>query len=113
MYLSYTEYQAMGGILDDTTFTSLEFRARKQIDKHTFGRLKELDNQVEAVKRCIFDLIDKYNTFKGDLKSESVDGWSKTYLETTEQIDTLNEIIEDYLATEKLEDGTPYLYRGL
>lgn len=117
MYLTFTEYETMGGKLEKTAFTSLEFKARKLIDKHTFGRLKELDNQVEAVKRCVYDLVgkyDKYNTsLEGNLKAESVDGWSKTYQSTNEQLEALDELVDSYLSEEQLDDGTPYLYRGV
>lgn len=113
MYLTFTEYQDMGGKLDDTAFTSLELKSRKLIDKYTMNRLVDLETHNETVKGLMFSLIDKYNSFTSDLKSESVDGWSKTYLDKTEQKTALNDLIEQYLVNETLEDGTPYLYRGV
>ena len=38
-YLTYQEYKALGGTLDEMPFNLLEFNARKKIDERTFGRL--------------------------------------------------------------------------
>ena len=41
MYLTYDEYNTLGGqALEETAFNQLEFEARTQIDWWTFGRLK-------------------------------------------------------------------------
>ncbi len=57
MYLTYEEYQNMGGTLDDTTFADLEFEARAKIDWWTFNRLKNEESYPEEVKRCVYKLI--------------------------------------------------------
>ena len=38
-YLTYNEYKALGGRLDQTPFNILEFEARRKIDERTFERL--------------------------------------------------------------------------
>lgn len=58
MYLTYAEYQSMGGTLDETTFNDFEFQARAQIDWYTFNRLQKESVLPEAVKRCEYHLID-------------------------------------------------------
>ena len=123
-YLTYAEYQDLGGTLNEVPFNILEFQARKEVDKYTFGRLKNLDEQVEEVKLCVFNLINNLEGYNKDLTknktiaSENTDGYSITY--KTLSSDDINDknseiknIIETYLSSCQLKDGTPYLYRGL
>ena len=56
-YLTYVEYKALGGTLAETPFKILEFEARQNVDKYTFGRLKELETQNQEVKLCIYKLL--------------------------------------------------------
>lgn len=113
MYLTYEEYEELGGTLTKTAFKPLEFESRKKIDVLTFGRLIGLEEQREEVKMCIFKLVGIINDNNALLKSESVDGYSVTYLEQEELQQTQNKIIEEYLSECYLDDGTPYLYRGI
>ena len=57
MYLTYEEYQDMGGTLDETAFTDFEFHARVKVDWYTFNRLQRETEFPEAVKRCMYQLI--------------------------------------------------------
>ena len=122
-YLTYEEYQALGGTLTETPFNLLEFEARQNVDKYTFGRLKELEEQNQEVKLCIFKLIGLINSYSGyevqnkTVSSESTDGYSISYgTPTTEFTKAKNSEIEgvvrEYLVDCKLEDGTPYMYCG-
>ena len=122
-YLTYTEYQGLGGTLDQTSFKLLEFEARQIIDKYTFGRLKELDTQNQEVKLCVYKLITLGNSYKASesqnkgVASENTDGYSISYTQTTnDTILAKNEeyknVVRDYLVDCKLDDGTPYLYCG-
>ena len=92
-YLTYEEYQELGGTLEETPFNLLEFSCRKQIDENTQSRLKNLDTSSipNEVKLCMFNLIncvDKYSetidNSKGDIESESVDGYSVKYINSTQ-----------------------------
>ena len=123
-YLSYEEYRSLGGTLDLTPFNLLEFEARKEIDKYTFGRLISLENQVKEVKICVFNLIKSLEGYNSDISrnknisSESTDGYSVSYgtntAETTKAKETeIKNIINTYLSNLYLENGTPYLYRGV
>ncbi len=110
-YLTYEEYQSLGGSLDLTPFNLLEFKARKQIDKRTQNRLKDVDSIPNEVKFCMFDLIieiDKYaqtiQETSGNLASESIDGYSVSYITAanikeiiTSKEKELNSIIDDEL----------------
>lgn len=130
-YLTYNEYQSLGGTLEETPFNLLEFKARMYVDKYTFGRLKELENQSQETKLCINELINELKTYSNDeivdnnstnknIASESIDGYSISYannLSSTTQVEqgkeiAIQNIINTYLATSTLDNGTPYLYRG-
>ena len=50
-YLTYSEYKVLGGQLDQTPFNLLEYDVRKEIDKQTLGRLVNLEEQREEVKK--------------------------------------------------------------
>lgn len=116
-YLTYDEYKAMGGLLDQTPFNLLEFEARKEVDKYTFNRLVNLETQNQEVKLCIYALIEQINSNKANLNgvaSESTDGYSISYTSqnNSEISQKTRKTIETYLINCKLADGTPYLYRG-
>lgn len=123
-YLTYEEYRSLGGTLDLPSFNLLEFEARQNIDKYTYGRLKELDKQIQDTKMCDYKLItmvesyNKQETQNKGVSSESTDGYSVSYLAPSTNIteaknSEIKGIIEEYLIDCKLDDGTPYLYRGI
>jgi hypothetical protein len=111
-YLTHAEYKALGGKLSESAFDLLEFEARKEVDRLTFGRLISLPTQIEEVKLCVFKLIGVINENKSTIKSESVDGYNITMLDKKELEKVITRTIESYLSECYLEDGTPYLYRG-
>ena len=122
-YLTYEEYQELGGTLDETPFNIAELKARKKIDRSTFGRLQDLEEQSVEVKTCMYELInieESYSNYKTRDKSiagESTDGYSVSYSSangdtTKSQKDEEKEVIQTTLAECRLEDGTPYLYCG-
>ena len=123
-YLTYAEYKGLGGTLPETPFNILELEAQKNIDKYTFGRLQDLEEQINEVKVCDFKLIEMLNTYSfydnqnKSISSENTDGYSISYAQATEnvskaKINEIKSIIKTYLAECKLEDGTPYLYCGV
>lgn len=61
MYLSFSDYQNMGGTLDETAFTDLEFDAESTVNWYTFNRLKRPEwadaLNSEELKRCMYQLI--------------------------------------------------------
>jgi len=123
-YLTYTEYKALGGTLDLTPFNLLEFEARQNVDKYTFGRLKEIEKQNEEVKMCIFKLINLINSYsvyetqKKGIASESTDGYSISYSVpssdfTKAKSNEIKGIVKEYLVDCKLDNGIPYMYCGV
>lgn len=58
MYLSYEDYQEMGGTLDETTFNSFEYEAETVVNWYTFNRLKGEETYPEELARCMYRLIE-------------------------------------------------------
>ena len=123
-YLTYQEYKSLGGTLNEAPFNILEFEAQKEIDKYTFGRLKNLQTQIDEVRICDFKLIELLNTYSYNenqnksVASENTDGYSVTYNQATEDTSKaknseIKNIIKTYLSECKLDNGTPYLYIGV
>ena len=123
-YLTYEEYTELGGSLDETPFNVLELEAQQLINKYTFGRLIDLQQQRTEVKICCFKLVNMLNTYNSydnqnkSISSENTDGYSISYNQATEnvskaKISDIRYIIQTQLAECSLEDGTPYLYCGV
>lgn len=134
MYLTYEEYQSMGGTLDLATFDDLEFEAEATVNWHTFNRLKNDTNIPYEVKRLIkylvtlasnkikaISLADTSDSESGGgiIKSQSNDGVSITY-----EVPSAKEILDNikaesenaigkYLQGVTNEAGRKLLYRGL
>jgi hypothetical protein len=122
-YLNYEEYVDLGGTLEGTPFDILEMEAQLNIDNYTFGRLKNLKNQVNEVKLCIYSIMTTLQSYADNkianknIASETTDGYTVSYTGITTELTKaqkkeIKNIIETYLGECKLEDGTPYLYLG-
>ena len=121
-YLTYQEYQLLGGTLEEMPFNLLEFDARKRIDKRTFGRLVDREQEYQDVKLCVYDMIttlnsySSYDTQNKAISSESTDGYSISYGTPQKSIteaknSELEDIIDTYLSN-LIVDDVPVLYRG-
>ena len=82
-YLTYEEYQSLGGSLDTMPFNLTEFEARKRIDERTQNRLKDIDEIPNEVKLCIFNMINTIQTYASEqnknVSSEHVGEYSVSY----------------------------------
>ena len=89
-YLTYNEYKALGGTLDQTPFNLLEFEARKRIDLRTQNRLKNEETIPQEVKLCIYNLINTLITYENNenrnIQSEKVGEYSVNFGENIKQI---------------------------
>ena len=141
MYLTYEEYQAMGGTLSTTDFDFYGYEAESYIDWYTFNRLHNEEwrtpDIMEAVKRLEFYLIRLIQTRLdalgvgsgtatsqggyGDalLAGQSNDGVSVQYnhLAAHDAIKSLSDEIRDVIQRRLRgvvnELGRKLLYRGL
>lgn len=135
MYLTYSDYQSFGGTLDETTFNDLEFEASSVVDWYTFNRLQKEQNPPEALKRCMYKLIQyivagqqaggigtdgQQNDGMGAaIASQSNDGVSISYniLGAKDVIENgksqMEQIIRQYLSAVVNSLGQKVLYRGV
>lgn len=131
MYLTYEEYTAYGGRLDNTDFGRFTYRAESELNNATFDRIKSLLPVPECVKRCEFELIlylsqNAKNGAASSISGISNDGYSIsydtkksaeqiiydiifTYLGNTGLMYCGTDEVENYNFTEAIPDGTAYL----
>lgn len=112
-YLTYAEYQELGGsAIGQTPFDLLEFEARKQIDLRTQLRLKNINSEdiPNEVKICDYHLMNKINEYanesintSGNKASENTDGYSVSYF-TGEQILQIIELHKNELENIMMND---------
>lgn len=115
MYLSFEEYQEMGGTLDETAFDIYGYEADQKIKTATFNRIT---TPSEAVKKCMLRLISfaqMSDIGKMRTASFSHDGLSQSFnIPNEEEYEKkARSIIRNYLINEKAEDGTPLMYCGV
>lgn len=137
MYLTYEEYQNMGGTLNSTTFDEMAFEAETIINLYTYNRLLKDTTFSNNVKRCTYALIKLVqmkssinpNSIGGDssgsssggaaITSQSNDGVSISYnvLSASEIASTFKkdakDIVSSYLAYELNSLGHRLLFKGL
>jgi len=128
-YLTYAEYQALGGsAIGEMPFNLLEFEARRQIDVRTQNRLKDSEEIPQEVKLCEYNLINSLNSFAGanssiisggNIKSENTDGYSISYIganEISDLVKSKNADIDNIIRTYLLGvivDGEHIMYAGV
>ena len=135
MYLTYADYQSMGGALDETTFNLYEFEAEALINWYTFNRLKSNTSFPQEVSKCMYvliSLIEKkenastlgYSTDGSSgsnlsVTSQSNDGVSISYNTVSAQsiVESMEaackDTIQKFLNGVVNELGQKLLYRGL
>lgn len=127
MYLTYEQYTQMGGSVDETAFTHLEYKAERLINKYSFNRIdyglvneKFTYSEKEQIKECTYNLVGFLS--ENDLSSPdhkvlvgvSNDGVSESYwaFSGKQEFDRIIEnTVEDYLYNIYLDD-LPVLYIG-
>lgn len=136
-YLTFDEYQEMGGVLDETAFNDLEFEAETYVDWYTFDRLRNETDIPDRVKKCMFHIIkllnDQITLFSNDsgssgsssdstnkqIASQSNDGVSVSYniISASEALELakndVNQTIKRYLQGLSNSLGRKLLYRGI
>ena len=111
-YLTYEEYQALEGTLEEMPFNLLEFECRRKINMRTQNRLIGGSDIPQEVKLCEFKMIESANQYSnvvegignGNVASESTDGYSISYITADkvaqimkERGSEMDDIIREYL----------------
>ena len=120
IYLTYTEYKEIGGILEETAFNRNIDRACGIIDNATHNRIecmKEVPQKVKSLCRDLLEYLAENNDVKiVTSKSQSAGGVSESESYATKTADDvygdIQNILYDYLGSETDDKGTPLLYRG-
>ena len=122
-YLTYEEYESLGGTLDEMPFNILELKARQIINERTQNRLKNIEQIPQEVKICVYDLINTMNKYNNsnnstssNISSENIDGYSVTYKSGTELTEEQKKQYDDVIETDLygvIVDNTPILYLGV
>lgn len=128
-YLDQAEYLEMGGTIpedDELRYQRLESRASHAIDRATHGRIKAEKPVRNAVKFCVYEMIERYASDEAmagmsgrEIASMSNDGVSVSYVSGASASggsafalrDT--ESIRAWLMDEVDGNGTPLLYAGV
>ena len=121
-YLTYAEYQALGGsAIGEMPFNLLEFEARKEIDVRTQNRLVNEEEIPQEVKICMFKLINTLGLYKNDneraVLSESVGSYSVNFGDNIEKtINNKNTEVSDIIEKDLyglIINGEHILYLGV
>jgi len=98
MYITFNQYQALGGKLEQPEFIRQEFAARAEINLQTFDRLININPIPEELKMCALELIER--GVLGDLEGQDFTSQSAGKVSVTkeERKDRASEIIRRYLS---------------
>lgn len=120
-YITYEQYEKIGGVLESAAFNRYSLRASSRIRQETQGRIDKMSEVPDEVKHLCRDLIEYMNNNINQDKaitsesqsqggaSESVSYENKNALDIEKEIDNM---IYDYLASVTDDNETPLLYRG-
>lgn len=108
MYLTYQDYQNMGGTLDETTFNNFEFEAECVVDWYTFMRLKkeQVEDYPPQLARCMNALIRLLK-----LKSDAMTLGSQTT--STESGGTTTTVTSNATIASQSNDGVSISYNSV
>ena len=123
-YLTYEQYQAWGGTLEEAAFNLAEIRARARIDAMTQKRVAYMRAVPEQVQAAMMEIITVDGTYSASAQaaapvaaSFTTDGYSESYgsAETrTAAIEKqLNASIMTLLDGIVDDDGVPLIYAGV
>lgn len=121
IYLTYDEYAEIGGICDLTVFNRNIDRACGIIDNATHNRIEcmaDVPQRAKALCRDLVEYLARNDTTEIAVtsRSQSAGGVSESESYATKTADDvygdIQNMIYDYLANEKTDNGIPLLYRG-
>ena len=123
-YLTYEQYQAWGGTLDEIAFNLAEIRARARIDAMTQKRVAYMREVPEQVQAAMMEIITVDGTFSASAQASApvaasftTDGYSESYgsaeSRTAAIEKQLNRSIETLLDGVTDDEGKPLLYAGV
>ena len=123
-YLTYEQYHAWGGTLDESAFNLAEIKARARIDALTMGRVKAMAAVPEQVQAAMMEIITVDGTYSASVQASApvvasftTDGYSESYQGAGERALAANRALDGeiraMLAGETDAGGTPLTYAGV
>ena len=122
MYLTYSEYAAYGGELEQADFERAEYAAERAVRNYTFNRIDNMQTIPEAVKRLLYELVTvnantaNIRTAENAVRSFNTDGYSESYgssVSSYADVETqTGDLIRQDLLSELDDSGVPLLYCG-
>lgn len=121
IYLTYTEYKEIGGILEETAFNRNIDRACGVIDNATHNRIEcmaEVPQRAKALCRDLVEYLARNDTTEIAVtsRSQSAGGVSESESYATKTADDvygdIQNMVYDYLLNVTDDNGTPLLYKG-
>lgn len=123
-YLTYEQYQAWGGTLDESAFNLAEIKARSRIDAMTQRRVAYMREVPEQVQAAMMEIITVDGTFSASAQASApvaasftTDGYSESY----GSAESRTAAIEKQLTASILalldgvldDEGTPLTFAGV
>lgn len=105
-YLTYAEYTAMGGTLNEGAFNEFAPEAQSVIDWYTFNRLKKDTTFSDDVKQCMYALIKL-----AKLKADAMTLGSQTTV-TSDGTTTMTTTVNAAIASQS-NDGVSISYNAV
>ena len=111
----------MGGGAQQSAFPRLEAKARAHLDRLTFERLKHAEVISDAVKFCMFDLINAVEADEAngaavsgrEIAAMSNDGVSVSFTTSGKAASRYTAIVRTWMAMETDAFGVPLMYPGV
>lgn len=109
MYLTYEEYKAMGGSLNETAYPRFERKAEYYMDNWTLDRIKNLEEIPECVKDAMFEVIEQLPSLDGDRVASFSNGVNSFSFDTsTSDLDSLYNKVKVMLPVELISAVVSY-----
>lgn len=126
-YVDFVYYETvyLGTLLNELQFNKRAKSASRYLDYFTFNRSKTVDPVTDDIKDCICEMAECIHSFESintstlsgnsGVKSESIDGYSVTYLTEGKDGEVSYQTLKRklYQIVEKYLSGTELLYRGV
>jgi len=124
MYLTYEQYTAFGGTLDEAAFALAEMKARKRIDAMTQGRVARMAEVPGEVRVAMMEIIGVDSAFGAAAQASApvvasftTDGYSESYGGVSERMSAaeakLRGTVGELLYGVTDDEGAPLIYAGV
>ena len=123
-YLTYEQYQAWGGTLDESAFNLAEIRARARIDAMTQKRVAYMQAVPEQVQAAMMEIIGVDQIYSASAQASSpvaasftTDGYSESYGSAESRTAAIEKQLTDSILTlldgVTDDEGTPLTFAGV